>query len=72
MIKKLFTPPTAMALAEIELNEARRQLLAAETQAEHYQHRVNFLKGVIRRLDAYMAPTVELKGDFTLETLRRA
>lgn len=55
-LKSLFAPPPAIALAAAELEEARRLLLEAETQAEHFQHRVNFLRGVIKRLDGYIAP----------------
>lgn len=55
-LKALFSPPPALAIAAVERDEARRQLLEAETQAEHYQHRVNFLRGVIQRLDGYLAP----------------
>lgn len=52
-IKKLFAAPPATVLAAAELAEARRQLLEAETLAEHYRHRVTFLRGVIQRLNSY-------------------
>lgn len=58
-LKSLFAPPPAIAIAAAERDEARRLLLEAETQAEHYQHRVNFLRGVIRRLDGYLAPSID-------------
>jgi hypothetical protein len=55
---KWFKTPTAMALAEVELAEARRMLLQAETQAEYFHHRVAFLRSNIARLNGYLS-----KGD---------
>lgn len=47
--------PTANEIAETELQQAERDLLAAEKDAEHYHHQVLLLKTRVARLKARAA-----------------
>lgn len=47
-----FRKPSAEVLAQRELEEARRQLLAAHSAMEYYQSMVSYHTGRIERLEA--------------------
>lgn len=50
-IVKLFRKPSARTLAQIELEEARRQLLVAQTRYDYSKSQVEFLEACILRLE---------------------
>ncbi len=50
---KLFAKPTPERLAEDELQESRRQLLAWQTELENARSRVDYYEAKIRRLTAF-------------------
>ena len=52
----LFQKPSPMSLALQELDEARRELLNAETTAEYFRAQVEYQKARIRRLESFTAP----------------
>lgn len=55
MLKRLasiITPPSAATLAQRELEEARRQLLAAQTAQDWARSQVDYHQARIRRLEA--------------------
>lgn len=49
-IKKTFSKPSASALAEEELENAKRELLKHTTAMEYSKHMTNYYSGVIERL----------------------
>lgn len=51
-IVKLFRKPSARTLAQIELEEARRRLLVAQTGHDYAKSQVEFYQSCIRRLEA--------------------
>lgn len=51
-IVKLFRKPSARTLAQIELEEARRCLLTAQTRYDYSKSQVEFYQACIRRLEA--------------------
>jgi hypothetical protein len=53
-IVKLFRKPSARTLAQIELEEARRQLLVAQTRYDYAKSQVDFHQACIKRLEAIM------------------
>jgi hypothetical protein len=53
-IKALYAPPTAETLALRELEQSRRDLLAAQTQQEYSSKMVEFHKVKIKRLTAFV------------------
>lgn len=57
-IKKLFTKPSARSLAQIELEEARRQLLAAQTAKEYAESMANYHSTRISRLEAVLRAAI--------------
>ena len=53
-IKALYAPPSPETLALRELEESRRELLAAYNQQEYATKMVEFHKGKIKRLTAFL------------------
>ncbi len=53
-LKKLWTTPSAEALALRELEEAKRKLLDAQTSREYAESMVKFREAQIKRLTAYI------------------
>jgi hypothetical protein len=53
-IKAVFVPPSAEVLAVQELEEAKRQLLAALTAQEHYTATVSFQSTRVARLTKHI------------------
>ena len=49
-----FRKPSAKELAQIELEEAQRQLLAAQTSAEYARRIAEYNQDRIRRLQAFV------------------
>jgi hypothetical protein len=58
-IKTLYAPPSPETLALRELEESRRELLAAYNQQEYATKMVEFHKGKIKRLTAFLKDTME-------------
>jgi len=61
-IRTYFTMPSAEALAVIELEEAKRKLLGAQTAREYADSMCKFHEAQIKRLNAYTQPPVDNKG----------
>lgn len=53
-LKKLWTTPSAEAIALRELEEAKRKLLDAQTSREYADSMVKFREAQIKRLTAYI------------------
>lgn len=53
-ILKLFQKPSARVLAQQELDEARRQLLVAQTRYDYSESQVMFYQACIRRLETVL------------------
>lgn len=53
-LKKLWTTPSAEAIALRELEEAKRKLLEAQTSREYADSMVKFREAQIKRLTAYI------------------
>jgi hypothetical protein len=53
-ILNIFRKPSAMALAQIELDEARRRLLVAQTSFDYATAMVDFEKARVQRLEAWL------------------
>ena len=53
-ITRLFKTPDAVTLASLDLEEAKRQLLATQSQAEHSAKMVEYYQGVVTRLSQYV------------------
>lgn len=58
-IKAAYAPPSPETLALRELEESRRELLAAHTQQEYAAKMVEFHKNKIKRLTAFLKQTME-------------
>jgi hypothetical protein len=58
-IKSIYAPPSPETLALRELEESRRELLAAHNQQEYATKMVEFHKGKIKRLTAFLKDTME-------------
>jgi hypothetical protein len=58
-IKKLWAAPSAEVIALRELEESRRELLAAYNQQEYATKMVEFHKGKIKRLTLFLKETME-------------
>ena len=50
----VFQKPSAALLARVELEEAKRQLLAAQTALEYAQSMVTYNESKVKRLTAYL------------------
>ena len=62
-IRTYFTMPSAEALAVIELEEAKRKLLGAQTAREYADSMCKFHEAQIKRLTTYTQNSVpEVKG----------
>lgn len=61
-IRTYFTMPSADALALVELEEAKRKLLSAQTGREYADSMCKFHEAQIKRLTAYTQPPVDTKG----------
>jgi hypothetical protein len=59
LIKSLLAPPSPEAIALRELEESRRELLAAQTSQEYAAKMAEFHKGKIKRLTAFLKETME-------------
>jgi hypothetical protein len=59
IIKALYAPPSPETLALRELEESRRELLAAYNQQEYSTKMVEFHKGKIKRLTLFLKETME-------------
>ena len=55
---RLFKTPDAVTLASRDLEEAKRQLLATQAQAEHSAKMVEYYQGVVNRLSNYVQSEV--------------
>jgi len=49
----VFRKPTAQQIAERDLEEARRQLLKAQSHAEYWRRMADYYSDTIKRLEAY-------------------
>lgn len=58
-IKALYAPPSPETLALRELEESKRELLAAHTQQEYASKMVEFHKNKIKRLTLFLKETME-------------
>jgi hypothetical protein len=58
-IKKLWAAPSPEVIALRELEESRRELLAAYNQQEYATKMVEFHKGKIKRLTLFLKETME-------------
>lgn len=58
-IIRLFKTPDAVTLASRDLEEAKRQLLATQAQAEHATKMVEYYQGVVNRLSNYVQTEVQ-------------
>ena len=58
IIKSLYAPPSPESIALRELEESRRELLNAYTQQEFSSRMVEFHKGKIKRLTAFLKDTM--------------
>lgn len=56
-VKKMFQPPSAEVLAQLELEEAKRQFLMYKAAEEQAKHLSKYYTEKINRLESY------LKGD---------
>ena len=54
LLKKLIKNPSSVELAKEDLEIAKRELLAMQSQAEHSAKMVEYYKGVIKRLSEYL------------------
>jgi hypothetical protein len=59
LIKSWYAQPTPETLALRELEESRRELLSAHTQQEYSLKMVEFHKGKVKRLTAFLKETME-------------
>ena len=59
LIKSWYAQPTPETLALRELEESRRELLSAHTQQEYSLKMVEFHKGKVKRLKAFLKETME-------------
>ncbi len=55
---RLFKTPDATSLASRDLEEAKRQLLVTQSQAEHSAKMVEYYQGVVTRLSNYVQTEV--------------
>lgn len=61
-VRTYFAMPTAEVLAVVELEEAKRKLLSAQTGKEYAESMCKFHEAQIKRLNAYIQnATVEVK-----------
>jgi hypothetical protein len=58
-LQSLYAPPTAEAMALRELEQSRRDLLAAHTQQEYSMKMVEFHKIKIKRLTLFLKESME-------------
>lgn len=58
----LFNRPSAEAIAKAELEDARRQLLAAESSAEYARQIAAYNKARIERLTAFLSSAAAAGG----------
>ena len=58
-IKSLYTPTSAEVLALVELEEAKRKLLEAQTGREYADSMCKFREAQIKRLTAYLHKATE-------------
>ena len=57
-LTRLFKTPDAVTLASRDLEEAKRQLLVTQAQAEHSAKMVEYYQGVVSRLSNYVQSDV--------------
>jgi len=55
---RIFKTPDATTLASRDLEEAKRQLLVTQAQAEHSAKMVEYYQGVVLRLSNYVKSEV--------------
>lgn len=58
-LKRIFKTPDAVTLASRDLEEAKRQLLVTQAQAEHATKMVEYYQGVVTRLSNYVQAEVQ-------------
>jgi hypothetical protein len=58
-LKALYAPPSPETIALRELEESRRELLAAHTQQEYALKMCEFHKNKIKRLTLFLKETME-------------
>lgn len=54
LVKKILKTPSAMELAEVELEDAKRQLLNAQSATEYAARMAMYHSDRIKRLSAYI------------------
>ena len=59
VLKSLYAPPSPESIALRELEESRRELLAAHTAHEYAARMVEFHKGKIKRLTSFLKETMD-------------
>jgi hypothetical protein len=59
IVQSLYAPPSPESIALRELEESRRELLAAHTAHEYASRMVEFHKGKIKRLTSFLKETME-------------
>ena len=59
VVYKFFKKPTALELAQIELEEAKRELLNAQSATEYAARMAAYHGDRIKRLSAYVTQKVE-------------
>lgn len=58
-VLRIFKTPDATTLASRDLEEAKRQLLVTQAQAEHSAKMVEYYQGVVLRLSNYVKSVVD-------------
>lgn len=58
-VRALYAPPSPESIALRELEESRRDLLAAHTAQEYASRTVEFHKGKIKRLTSFLKETMD-------------
>jgi hypothetical protein len=59
IVQSLYAPPSPESIALRELEESRRELLAAHTAQEYAAAMVEFYKGKIARLSWFLKKTMD-------------
>lgn len=54
LIKKIFTKPSALSMAQVELEEAQRQLLQAQSAKDYASQMVAYHEARIHRLTKFL------------------
>ena len=66
-ITRIFKTPDAITLASRDLEEAKRQLLVTQAQAEHATKMVEYYQGVVNRLSSYVKSEVKQNDKYPIQ-----